>query len=196
MDHEHRHGEVTQDFPGRHLRVLGHAGAPVYRAVGAVDDRLALSLNRWATRSAGLSRWVGAAAQFLAGCEVLLMVLLALSGRRRSALEMLGNVGLVYLACEVLGRMWPRRRPFERFSEIQLLAPHSEGRSFPSRHVASGLVMAAIAGEEHPRLGTLMTVVAWALGLSRVMGGLHYPSDVLAGAGLAAATIKALRTHR
>ena len=98
---------------------------------------------------------------------------------------MLACVGGVYLACEVLGLLWPRPRPFERLAGIRGLTQHSTGRSFPSRHVAAGLVMAAIGGQQHPRLGALMAGVAWLLGISRAMAGLHYPSDVLAGVLLA-----------
>jgi membrane-associated phospholipid phosphatase len=61
---------------------------------------------------------------------------------------------------------------------------HTAERSFPSRHVASGLAMAAIGRDAHPKLGAAMAAVAWLLGLSRVAAGLHYPSDVLAGAAL------------
>jgi membrane-associated phospholipid phosphatase len=60
--------------------------------------------------------------------------------------------------------------------------PHEPGRSFPSRHVASGLAMASIGSREHRRLGMLMAGVAWLLGVSRVAAGLHYPSDIAAGA--------------
>ena len=42
--------------------------------------------------------------------------------------------------------------------------------------------MAVIGGRAHPRLGLAMAAVAWVLGLSRMAAGLHYPSDVLAGA--------------
>jgi membrane-associated phospholipid phosphatase len=178
-------GEVTQDFAGWHRRMLGHASAPVYRAVGRLDDRLALAFNHWARLSPAISRVVRVSAERLAAAEVALMLLLAVSGRRRSAFEMLTSVGAVYLACEVLGMMWPRPRPFERLTGIRAFSGHSAGRSFPSRHVAAGLVMAAIGGEQHPRLGALMAAVAGWLGVSRTMAGLHYPSDVVAGVLLA-----------
>ena len=45
--------------------------------------------------------------------------------------------------------------------------------------------MAWIAGVEHRWLGAVMQAVAWLLGTSRVMAGLHYPSDVLSGMILA-----------
>ena len=188
MDDENGDREVAQDFAGWHRRMLGHAGAPVYRALGRLDERLALALNQWARQSRATTRVVRVSAEHLAAVEVALMLLLAVSGRRRSAFEMLVGVGVVYLACEALGLVWPRARPFERLTGIRGLTRHSAGRSFPSRHVASGLVMAAIGGEQHPRLGALMAAVAWWLGISRTMAGLHYPSDVAAGALLAVVT--------
>jgi undecaprenyl-diphosphatase len=147
-----------------------------------VDDALAITLNRLARRQAGVARLVGFAAARLAGVEIALMLLLAASGRRGSAMHMLAAVAGVYAACEGLGRLWPRQRPFARLDDVSSLAPHEPGRSFPSRHVASGLAMAAIGGQEHRKLGLLMAGVAWLLGLSRVAAGLHYPSDVLVGA--------------
>ena len=53
--------------------------------------------------------------------------------------------------------------------------------------------MAAIGRRAHPHLGLAMTSVAWLLGLSRVATGLHYPSDVLAGALLGSIIGRLLR---
>jgi membrane-associated phospholipid phosphatase len=41
-----------------------------------------------------------------------------------------------------------------------------------------------------------MAIVAWLLGVSRIAAGLHYPSDVLAGAALGGAIGRLLATHR
>jgi undecaprenyl-diphosphatase len=131
---------------------------------------------------------VAAGARWLAAVEVLLMVALAVAGRRRLAARMLASVGLIYVASEALGAIWPRERPFAERAKVEALAPHARGRSFPSRHVASGLAMAAIGHRGHPLLGKAMVAVAVLLGVSRVAAGLHYPSDVLAGAILAIAT--------
>lgn len=149
-----------------------------------MDDALVTWLNGLARRHLFGERLVSAAAARLAGVEVALMLLLAITGRRRSALRMLIAVGVIYVVCDVLGGAMPRRRPFERLTDVVCLTPHDRGRSFPSRHVASGLAMAAIGGGEHPRLGVLMAAVAWSLGATRIAAGLHYPTDVLAGAVL------------
>jgi undecaprenyl-diphosphatase len=149
-----------------------------------MDDAGVIWLNRAARSSPQACRAVSGVARGLAGVEIVLMALMALLGRRRSALRMVGAVGLVYVASEGFGAIWPRERPFARLADVEALAPHSPDRSFPSRHVASGLAMAAIGGDEHSALGALMMCVAWVLGISRVAAGVHYPSDVLAGAVL------------
>jgi undecaprenyl-diphosphatase len=149
-----------------------------------VDHAVVRSLNGWLRRRPVAARWTGILAARLAGAEVGLMLLLAVSGRPRAVSRMLLAVGSVYVASELLGRAWPRVRPFERLADVESLAEHSLGRSFPSRHVASGLAMAIIGAEEHARLGRLMAVVAGLLGASRVGAGLHFPTDVAAGAAL------------
>jgi membrane-associated phospholipid phosphatase len=106
---------------------------------------------------------------------------------------MLAAVGLVYVASDVLGTVWQRERPFGEIEDVEALVRHTSQRSFPSRHVASGLAMAAIGGRAHPLLGMTMSTVAWLLGVSRVATGLHYPSDVLAGALLGSAIGRLLR---
>jgi undecaprenyl-diphosphatase len=53
--------------------------------------------------------------------------------------------------------------------------------------------MAAIGGRAHPLLGSAMAGVAALLGLSRIAVGLHYPSDVVAGALLGSLVGRLLR---
>ena len=150
----------------------------------AFDDSGTARLNAAVRTSRAVRMLTSRCATGLAGVEVVLMTALALGGRRGSAGRMLAAVAVVYLASEALGTLWPRQRPFTRRSDVEALVPHAGGRSFPSRHVASGLAMAAVGGSTHPRLGVAMDAVAWTLGVSRVAAGLHYPSDVLAGAVL------------
>jgi membrane-associated phospholipid phosphatase len=149
-----------------------------------VDDAAVRTFNRWARDAPGVATGVGLLAERLAGVEIVLMLLLGLSGRRGSALRMLVAVGAVYVVSEAIGRVWPRVRPFERLMDVTPLTGHAGGRSFPSRHVASGLAMAAVGGQEHAGLGWLMALVASLLGVSRVAAGLHYPTDVAVGAAL------------
>ncbi len=162
-------------------------------SVLASDAALAVALNALVRTSAAGRALVVGSATGLARAEVALMGVLVVVGKRRSAVRMLAAVGLVYLGSEVLGSVWRRERPFARLSEVEALVPHSAQRSFPSRHVASGLAMAAIGRRAHPLLGVTMSTLAWLLGFSRIGAGLHYPTDVLAGAALGSLVGGALR---
>jgi membrane-associated phospholipid phosphatase len=157
------------------------------------DAALAAYLNTRVRASVPVRALTVGAATWLAGVEVVLMGALFMAGRRRSAGRMLAAVVLVYAGSEVLGGLWRRERPFARLSDVESLVQHSAKRSFPSRHVASGLAMATIGRRAQPGLGLAMSVVAWLLGLSRVASGLHYPSDVLAGALLGGVIGRLLR---
>jgi undecaprenyl-diphosphatase len=175
----------------------GMSGGPVYpvprarvyvaefgKQLLALDAAVTRTLNASIRRSRPGQQLASAAATGLAGAEIALMLGLAARGQLRTALRMLFAVGAVYSACELIGLAWRRERPFAGIDEVQELVGHRPGRSFPSRHVASGVAMATIGRAAHPRLGRTMALLAWLLGLSRVVAGLHYPSDVLAGVAL------------
>jgi membrane-associated phospholipid phosphatase len=161
--------------------------------LAALDACATAATNGASRRNPAARRIVAVLAERLAAVEVGLMGLLLVGGRPRSVARMLLAVGLVYGASEALGRLWPRDRPFERCEAIEALVEHTSGRSFPSRHVASGLAMAAIGQRAHPGVGRLMTLVAALLGTMRVAAGLHYPSDVVGGAILGIVVGRSLR---
>jgi undecaprenyl-diphosphatase len=160
------------------------------------DDDLARQLNAVARRWPLGRRLVGLAAGHLATVDVGLLGALALTGRPRAALRMLLAVTLVYAASELAGQAWPRERPFTRLDGVTPLVPHTTGRSFPSRHVASAVAMALIAARHRPVLGRLMAANALALSLTRVAAGLHYPTDVVSGVLLGATIALPLRGRR
>jgi undecaprenyl-diphosphatase len=157
------------------------------------DAVIATAFNKLARAHQPTGALVSAAARWLAWVEVALMIGLAASGRRQAAMRMSAAVSLVYAASEALGCLWPRGRPFSELAGVKALVPHTAVRSFPSRHVASGLAMAAIGQRAHPSVGALMSGVAWLLGVSRVAAGLHYPTDVLAGVLLGTSVGRLLR---
>lgn len=80
-----------------------------------------------------------------------------------------------------LKRQYSRPRPFMADSTITPCLPKEEGNSYPSSHatrgMAVGLILAGIFPERREAL------VQWGriTGYSRVVGGVHYPSDVEAG---------------
>ena len=81
-----------------------------------------------------------------------------------------------------LGRsLYNRPRPYQTWAIQSLIKKDSLGKSFPSRHVFSATVIAMLALMINPCLGGTMLFLAAILAILRVLGGVHYPSDVLAG---------------
>lgn len=56
--------------------------------------------------------------------------------------------------------------------------------SFPSGHATSAFAVAGVVALLHPSLRALVLSLASMIAVSRVYLGVHYPSDVVAGAGL------------
>ncbi len=161
--------------------------------LAALDHALVVRLNRPVARSPRLRWAVSLAAQWLSGAEIACMVWIGLTGRIGAAVRMLLAVGLLYGIVDAAGSRWQRRRPFARLEQVVGLVGHEPHRSFPSRHVASAVAMALIALPARPRVGRLMAAMAAALAASRVLAGLHYPSDVLVGAALGSVVGRLLR---
>jgi undecaprenyl-diphosphatase len=84
-----------------------------------------------------------------------------------------------------------RPRPYEVHQDIWLTGIPLDRFSFPSGHTLHAVAFTTVALVYYPALTSLLVPFAVMVGLSRVILGLHYPSDVLAGAliGLCLATI-------
>ena len=82
---------------------------------------------------------------------------------------------------KVITRLYNRPRPYQTWDIQPLIKKDSLGKSFPSRHVFSATVIAMLALMINPWLGGTMLFLAAILAILRVLGGVHYPSDVLAG---------------
>ena len=81
-----------------------------------------------------------------------------------------------------LGRsLYNRPRPYQTWNIQPLIKKDSLGKSFPSRHVFSATAIAMFSLLLNPCLGGTMLFLAAILAILRVLGGVHYPSDVLAG---------------
>lgn len=84
-----------------------------------------------------------------------------------------------------------RERPYISHGAIQLGAAPLDRYSFPSGHTLHAVSFTLLFGHAEPMLLVICVPFAVLVALSRVILGLHYPSDVLVGAaiGLAAAQV-------
>ena len=77
-----------------------------------------------------------------------------------------------------------RPRPFAVHPVIRVGTPPLDQYSFPSGHTLHAVQFTIIGLYYYPELAVLLVPFAVFVALSRVVLGLHYPSDVLAGAAL------------
>jgi len=77
-----------------------------------------------------------------------------------------------------------RPRPYEVHSDIWLIGRPLDRFSFPSGHTLHAVAFCSVALVYYPMLDCLLIPFTLMVGMSRVILGLHYPSDVLAGAAI------------
>jgi undecaprenyl-diphosphatase len=75
-----------------------------------------------------------------------------------------------------------RPRPYEVHQDIWLTGKPLDRFSFPSGHTLHAVAFCCVALVYYPTLAWLLVPFTVMVGMSRVILGLHYPSDVLAGA--------------
>ena len=72
-------------------------------------------------------------------------------------------------------------RPYEEWTIKPLLDRDSPGQSMPSRHVFSATIISMACLHASLIVGFILLILSVFLGLVRVLGGVHYPKDVLVG---------------
>ena len=72
-------------------------------------------------------------------------------------------------------------RPYEVWEIVPLLDRDSPGQSMPSRHVFSASIISMACMHASLTMGMICLTLSAFLGLVRVLGGVHYPKDVVVG---------------
>lgn len=109
--------------------------------------------------------------------------------RRRQALYVGASVGVATVLTTLLKYAVRRPRPALTYPDIQPLTLETDP-SFPSGHTSAAFSFATALSLQYPRWYVAVPAYLWAggVGYSRLHLGVHYPSDVLAGAVLGAGT--------
>lgn len=72
-------------------------------------------------------------------------------------------------------------RPYEVWEIVPLLDRDSPGQSMPSRHVFSATIISMACLHASLTMGMICLILSALLGLVRVLGGVHFPKDVVVG---------------
>jgi len=119
-----------------------------------------------------------------------LMLALLLIHRGEAVLPVL-HMALVGAVCtasyKMLKRGTVRPRPYLAMPTIAAGAPVLDKFSFPSGHTLHAVSFTLVACAYYPALAVVLVPFTVLTAASRIVLGLHYPSDVLAGAAIGAA---------
>ena len=109
-----------------------------------------------------------------------------------TALRMLA-AGMIGLAVyKLLKAKTTRPRPYQVLGDIRAGIDPLDAFSFPSGHTLHAMAFTVVAVSDFPALASLLVPFTLLVALSRVVLGLHYPSDVLAGAAIGAGVAQAV----
>ena len=162
------------------MRVMGVAYA------GDLDASVFFLLNAWAGQTALGDTIITFFAE-TSGFVLLFIFLFAIVRSRISAKQKTHRiiVGIVsmfvsrYIVTEIIRSLHPTPRPFVLYHAHQLIAEH--GNSFPSGHAAFFFALSASVFFWNKRLGMILFGASIVMGIARVIAGVHYPSDIIAG---------------
>ena len=95
----------------------------------------------------------------------------------------LTSMALSSLVVLMVNAQYFRPRPFDTV-DVTLLMYMPTDSSFPANAMAATFGLAAAVWGVNRRVGTALLVAAGIYGFARVMAGVHYPLDIVAGASI------------
>lgn len=147
--------------------------ATFYWATSGWSDVIGVQIPRWLSRSGD-------------GYGYLIFCLIALALGDEDAQPLLLTLLLAFLIelpiYWLLKNTCRRPRPYQRRLSFKAAITASDQFSFPSGHTTAAFMFAGLAGAFMPTLAPLLLLWASLIGCSRVMLGVHYPTDIFAGA--------------
>jgi len=155
-------------------------------------ESLDLSILRTLYAGGAAPLWVNVAlaVSFLGSGWLLIALVPALFARdfRAPAVAALVTVGVTSGVVALVKALVGRSRPCHALAWANVLPIDLPSDcSFPSGHAAGSFAFASLVFARRPRAGAMLFGLAALIALTRVILGMHYPSDVVAGAALGSA---------
>lgn len=151
------------------------------------DAGWCLRTNRWCART-GVLRYFAAISRLGDGVfwYALMLGMIAFGGAKGpQAAGHMAATGVASLLLYKLLKRWTRRpRPFASDVRIKAWVAPLDEFSFPSGHTLHAVAFTLIALAYYPQLAWVLIPFSASVAVSRVVLGLHYPSDVLAATGI------------
>jgi undecaprenyl-diphosphatase len=154
-----------------------------------VDFRVYHAINAFVRHHEWLADGFGgieATAPLAVGLATAALWLLARPGADRkwklASASALASGALGLLVNQLIAHVWDRPRPYETHADAHTWVARSHDPSFPSDHASAAFGIAFAVLMFDRLAGALFLAAAALIGFGRVLVGVHYPGDVLAGA--------------
>lgn len=114
---------------------------------------------------------------------ILILFLLKNYKKYRSMVIKAFAAGIIawFFIAELVKFLWVRPRPFVE-NQVNLLLPHEADGSFPSGHASFFFALSTVVYLYNKKVGILFFIARALISISRVFVGIHWPTDILAGA--------------
>ena len=162
----------------------------LFRRFDAAEQRLCVSFNRWSHRNS--IRMFFAAISRLGNGVFWYVLILSMpvvagmqGGVRALQFAITGFIGVFIY--KWMKQRWVRERPYISHLTIRAGTAPLDRYSFPSGHTLHAVCFAILFTVYFPMLAWLVVPFAALVAISRVVLGLHYPTDVAVGALLGTA---------
>lgn len=160
----------------------------------SLRERLRLGESRWCLKANNLCARSGMRGFFAAVSRLgdgpfwyaLMALLLVVDGRDglAASLHLAATGSIALLVYKALKRWTRRPRPFASDVRIRAWVAPLDEFSFPSGHTLHAVAFTLVALAHYPVLAWVLVPFTASVAASRVVLGLHYPSDVLAATGI------------
>lgn len=87
----------------------------------------------------------------------------------------------VFALVTVFRKIFNRQRPYQKFKIESVFGKDKDGESMPSRHTSSAFIIAMAFMYVSIPLGIAYMIISVLITVSRVLSGVHFISDVIAG---------------
>ena len=112
----------------------------------------------------------------------ILLGYLLFTGNNQKLMQTILVPAVSFVIVSVFRRCYTAPRPYELLDIEPLIEKDTKGRSFPSRHVFSIFIIGMTFFYIAKPIGIVIGIMGIAMAYIRVVGGVHFPKDVVAGA--------------
>lgn len=128
-----------------------------------------------------LIKWSGKGITYLTALIYLFCIGFLLWQRDLRVVPFVMTPAVSFVFVSIFRAKYGAQRPYEKYDFVPLLPKDTKAKSFPSRHVFSIFVLAAVILFVQPVCGGVLLCLGVVLAVLRVVIGVHFPRDVIAG---------------